>query len=236
MRPDDRQLDQIKGFLDPIEGQKLYTLALEASLLGPCLEIGSYCGKSAVYLGSACKVNGSVLFSVDHHRGSEEQQPGEAYFDPQLFDTDTFAVDTLPWLRRTLQQFGLENTVAPLICSSMLAARQWATPLSLVFIDGGHAYSTVLADYQAWARHVKPGGYLVFHDIYVNPEQGGQAPRQVYEQAAATEQFEAQPMVQTLGVLRRVARPGRRGQSLSRKQQVLDFKLKEEKGGSANGP
>ena len=100
-------LDTIKGFLDPEEGRGLYGIALQASRLGPCLEIGSYCGKSAVYLGSACRENGAVLFSIDHHRGSEEQQPGEAYFDAELFDFSTFAMDTFPLFRRTLALAGL---------------------------------------------------------------------------------------------------------------------------------
>ncbi|MCB2149161.1 MAG: class I SAM-dependent methyltransferase, partial [Deltaproteobacteria bacterium] len=139
MKIDQTTIDNIKGFLDPEEGRGLFDIALEASRLGPCLEIGSYCGKSAVYLGSACRENGAVLFSIDHHRGSEEQQPGEEYFDPALFDFKTFSMDTLPLFRRTLALAGLEETVVPVVGRSDIVARGWATPLSLVFIDGGHA-------------------------------------------------------------------------------------------------
>ena len=196
-------LDSIKGFLDPEEGQALYDIALEASRSGPCLEIGSYCGKSAVYLGSACRENGSTLFSIDHHRGSEEQQPGEAYFDPALLDFTTFAINTLPMLRRTLSLAGLEETVVPIVSRSDVAARQWATPLTLVFIDGGHAFDTARMDYACWSDHLLPGGYLLIHDIFENPEEGGQAPWEVYKLAVASGKFEERPRTKTLGVLRR---------------------------------
>lgn len=204
MLPDEQHLQGIKGFLSPVEGRCLYELALAASQTGPCLEIGSYCGKSAVYLGKACQINQAILFTVDHHRGSEEQQPGELWFDPQLYNMQTGSVDTLPGLRHTLAAFDLEDTVVPLVCHSAIAARQWATPLSLIFIDGGHAPATVQTDYEVWVSHLRPGGYLVFHDIYLNPDQGGQAPREVYEQAAASGLFSVQPVVDTLGILKRI--------------------------------
>ena len=205
MTIDQTLIDSIKGFLDPEEGRGLYEIALEASRLGPCLEIGSYCGKSAVYLGSACLKNGSVLFSIDHHRGSEEQQPGEAYFDPALFDFKTFSMDTLPLFRRTLALAGLEETVVPLVSHSKVVARNWATPLSLVFIDGGHALETVKTDYDCWANHILPGGYLLIHDIFENPEEGGHAPWEVYKLAVASGHFEVLPRIKTLGVLKRKA-------------------------------
>ena len=196
-------LDNIKGFLDPEEGRGLYDIALEASLLGPCLEIGSYCGKSAVYLGSACRENGAVLFSIDHHRGSEEQQPGEAYFDPALFDFKIFSIDTFPLFRRTLHLAGLEETVVPLVSRSHIVARNWTTPLSLVFIDGGHAFETVQTDYDSWVGHILPGGYLLIHDLFEDPEEGGQAPWEVYKIAVDSGRFEELPRIKTLGVLRK---------------------------------
>ncbi len=203
MNLDATLIDSIKGFLDPEEGRALYEIALEASRLGPCLEIGSYCGKSAVYLGSACRENGTTLFSIDHHRGSEEQQPGEAYFDPALFDFKTFCMDTLPLFRRTLALAGLEETVVPLVSRSHVVARNWATPLSLVFIDGGHAFESAQTDYDCWAGRILPGGYLLVHDIFENPEEGGQAPWEVYQLAAASGRFEMLPRIKSLGVLRK---------------------------------
>ena len=199
-------IEETKGFLDPVEGQRLYDVALAASQMGPCLEIGSYCGKSAVYLGSACRENQQVLYSIDHHRGSEEQQPGEEYFDPDLYDDRQGQIDTLPFLRQTLARAGLEDTVVPLVCSSQLAAKSWATPLALVFIDGGHAFETAWQDFRSWSGHLQVGGYLLIHDIFKDPSTGGQAPYDVYKRALATNQYEALDMTGTLGVLRRHTR------------------------------
>jgi predicted O-methyltransferase YrrM len=198
-----RIVNKVKGFLDEDEGRALYDTALTASRSGPCLEIGSYCGKSAVYLGLACRETGGVLFSIDHHRGSEEQQPGEEYFDPDLFDYRTFNVDTLGAFRQTLAQADLEQTVIPMVGHSKTIAAHWATPLSLVFIDGGHALETVTADYHAWAPHLQPDGWLLIHDIFENPDEGGQAPFQVYKMALDSGAYTEKPRIKTLGLLKK---------------------------------
>lgn len=203
MKIDSVLLTSVKGFLDEKEGIRLYETALEASRFGPCLEIGSYCGKSTIYLGTACKENKGALFSIDHHRGSEEQQPGEEYFDPELFNYQAGYVDTFSEFRKTLEKAGLEDTVVPIVCRSEIAARSWATPLSLVFIDGGHSYEDVSTDYSCWAGFISPKGYLLIHDIFTDPEKGGQAPYEVYKSALASNRFQELPMTGTLGVLRR---------------------------------
>ncbi len=197
------QFDQIKGFLDRDEGQRLFQLALEASRHGPCLEIGSYCGKSTLCIGNACKQNNSVLFSIDHHRGSEDQQPGETYFDPTLFDPSFFKVDTFQTYRQTLQSSNLEDTVVPIVCLSEICARFWQTPISLLFIDGGHSYQDAFLDYQAWAKHLIPGGYLLFHDVFETPDKGGQGPHEVYQFALASGEFKKLPMTGSVGILQR---------------------------------
>jgi len=194
---------EVKGFLAEEEGLKLFGLALEACSLGPCLEIGSFCGKSTVYLGIACKIKGKTLFTIDHHRGSEEQQPGQTYFDSDLLDSRTGLIDSFPCFRATIQKAELEETVVPMIAKSHVAARDWAIPLGLVFIDGGHSYEAVVTDYKCWHPHLLPGGFLVFHDIFLDPAEGGQAPHEVYKEALASRRFEELPMTKTLGVLRR---------------------------------
>jgi predicted O-methyltransferase YrrM len=201
---DKNLINKVKGFLDEEEGQHLYDISLTASRMGPCLEIGSYCGKSAVYLGSACQENNSILYSIDHHTGSEEQQPGEEYFDPELYDIRLARVNTIGFFRQTLEKAGLEDTVVPIISKSKTAARKWTTPLSLVFIDGGHAFETVNTDYNCWAGHVLPEGFLLIHDIFKDPSEGGQAPYQVYQIAVRSGLFREFPMVKTLGVLQRL--------------------------------
>jgi predicted O-methyltransferase YrrM len=203
LKKDKTKIDKIKGFLDERESEYLYELAFTASKKSPCLEIGSYCGKSAVFIGGACKKNNAVLFSLDHHRGSEEQQPGQEYFDPDLLDEQTGLIDTLPFFRRTLLAFGLEDTVIPIIGRSETIGRNWHTPLGLIFIDGSHAYEAVLKDYEVWAKHLMPDGYLVFHDIFPDPTKGGQAPYRVYQLAIASGQYEELPMFVSLGILKR---------------------------------
>jgi len=200
---DNTLLSQVKGFLDHEEGMALHDLATKACKKGPCLEIGSYCGKSAVYLGRACKSSGSILFSLDHHRGSEEQQPGEEYFDPDIYDAKTERIDTFGRFITTIEKAGLAKTVVPIVCTSETGSKLWATPLGLVFIDGGHAFDTVFTDYNSWAEHVIPGGYLIFHDIFKDPSKGGQAPYEVYKLAVGCGLFQELPMVKTLGILRR---------------------------------
>jgi predicted O-methyltransferase YrrM len=203
MNIDAELISATKGFLDEDEGRWLYEIALEASRRGPCLEIGSYCGKSTVYIGAACKTRNGILFSVDHHRGSEEQQPGQQYFDPALFDPQSGRIDTFREFRKTLEKTGLEETVVPMVCRSDVAARRWATPLSMVFIDGGHSKEATLSDYECWARHIVPGGYLLIHDIFKDPAAGGQAPYQIYNLACSSGKFDSLRLIKTLGVLQR---------------------------------
>ena len=196
----------VKGFLDEEEGQYLYDIACNASRMGPCLEIGSYCGKSALYIGCACKKNNGILYSIDHHRGSEEQQPGEEYFDPELFDVHTRQVDTFKKFRENLEIADLTDTVVPIVCRSEVAARMWSTPLSFVFIDGGHTYETVLSDYHSWSKHIMIGGYLLIHDVFEDPKKGGQAPYQLYQTALISGCYRKLPKVKTLGVLQRIGK------------------------------
>jgi hypothetical protein len=156
-------------------------------------------------MGAGCKENRGVLFSIDHHRGSEEQQPGEEYFDPDLLDPETGMIDTFREFRRTVSEAGLEETVVSIVAGSEVVARHWATPLSMVFIDGGHSFESAFADYASWSSHIIAGGFLAIHDIFPDPAKGGQAPYRVYRLAVASGLFEVHPMVNTLGVLRRIA-------------------------------
>jgi predicted O-methyltransferase YrrM len=173
------------GFMPDDEGLALYQAGRDAAALGPLLEIGTYCGKSAIYLGAAAREGGSVLYTVDHHRGSEENQEGWEHHDARLVDSRTGRMDTLPYFRRTIEDAGLEDVVVAVIGQSPTVAAHWATPLGLAFIDGGHAFDVALADYEGWARFVVPGGLLVFHDVFEDPADGGQAPFEVWKHAVA---------------------------------------------------
>lgn len=187
------------------EGLALHGAGLSVGRLGPLLEIGSYCGKSALYLGAAARETGSVLFTVDHHRGSEENQRGWEYHDERLADPeDPERLDTLPWFRRAIARAGLEESVVAVVGHSAVVARHWRTPLALVFIDGGHTRPAVEADYEGWAAHLVPGGLLVVHDVFPDPAQGGQAPYEVYLRALRSGVFAQESTTGSLQVLRRV--------------------------------
>lgn len=194
-----------KGFMADDEAARLYELAREAARQGPCLEIGSYCGRSAAYLGLGCKEAGGILFSIDHHQGSEEQQPGGEYYDPELLDPATGRITTFPLFRKTLQELSLEDTVIPIVSRSDIASRSWRTPLSLIFIDGGHTFETVFTDYNCWTSYLLSGGYLIIHDVFFDPALGGQAPRCIYQLALASGLFWELPMVRTMGILQRAS-------------------------------
>jgi predicted O-methyltransferase YrrM len=190
------------GFMPDDEGLALHAAALDAAAVGPLLEIGTYCGKSAVYLGAAARERGTVLFTVDHHRGSEENQAGWDHHDEGLVDPRTGRMDTLPCFRRTIEDAGLEDVVIAVIGHSTTVAAHWGMPLGLVFIDGGHAFDVALADYEAWSPHVAIGGSLVFHDVFERPEDGGQAPYEVWKHAVS-DGFEPSSSTGSLRVLQR---------------------------------
>ena len=187
------------------EGLALHRAGLAAAGVGPLLEVGSWCGKSAVYLGDAAERAGTVLFCVDHHRGSEENQPGWEHHDPELVDPRTGRIDTLPWFRRTVEEAGLEATVVAVVGESTLVAAHWQTPLGMVFIDGGHGHDPAHADYEAWARHVAAGGLLAIHDVFEDPAAGGRPPYEIWCRAAESA-FE--PVDLGAGSLRVLCRTG----------------------------
>lgn len=195
--------NSIKGFLADEEGEALYRLAKSVASLGPCLEIGSYCGKSTVYIGSACRQAGNILFAVDHHRGSEEHQPGEEYHDVDLLDDNRRGVNSLPLFQRTLRLAELENSVIPIVTDSRLLARHWTTPLAMVFVDGGHSHESAMHDCVEWSRHIVSGGVLAVHDIFPNPAEGGQGPYLGFTEVASSGDWIVCDQVNSLGILKR---------------------------------
>ncbi|MEV0018002.1 class I SAM-dependent methyltransferase [Streptomyces tendae] len=195
-----------KGFMPVHEGRALYAAAVEAGGLGlPLLEVGTYCGRSTVLLADAARRAGVTALTVDHHRGSEEQQPGWDYHDPETVDPELGVMDTLPTFRRTLRRAGLEEHVVALVGRSPQVAALWNSPLGLVFVDGGHTDEHANADYEGWAPHVADGGLLVIHDVFPDPadEFTGQAPYRVYLRALASGTFTEVSATDSLRVLRR---------------------------------
>jgi MMP 1-O-methyltransferase len=192
-----------KGFMPLDEGDLLHRLARLRLPHGPVLEVGTYCGKSAVYLGAAAREVGGTVFTVDHHRGSEENQEGWEYHDPTLVDAETGRLDTLGHFRRTIARAGLEEQVVAVVGRSTTVAGHWRTPLSMLFVDGGHTDEHAGNDYEGWGRWVARGGLLVIHDVFPDPADGGQAPYRVYLRALGSGDFEETRALGSMRVLTR---------------------------------
>ena len=195
-----------RGFMPPQEGVALYQTAAEYARLGPIAEIGTYCGKSTIYLATAARDAGQVVVTVDHHHGSEENQAGWKYHDAELVDPSTGRMDTLPFFRSTLAGAGLEDHVIAVVSTSAVVSRLWRTPLGMLFIDGGHSEANVVTDYEGWAPWVTHGGVLAFHDIFSDPADGGQAPYRVYLRALESGAFTEISVTGSLRVLQRTGR------------------------------
>ncbi len=190
------------GFMPPDEGEALYAAACDGGRRGPIVEIGTYCGKSTLYLAAAAREVGSTVVTIDHHRGSEEHQPGWEYHDPGLVDPAVGQLDTLPALRRTLAGAGVEDLVVAVVGRSAQVAGLFAGPAGMVFVDGGHTDEAAQTDYASWAPHVAAGGLLVIHDVFADPADGGQAPYRIY-QRALEDGFTELSVTGSLRVLRR---------------------------------
>ena len=192
-----------RGFMPPDEGLALYEAA--AASPGPFLEVGSYCGKSAVYLGAAASATGTVLFTVDHHRGSEENQAGWEHHEADLVDPASGKMDTLPVFRRTIHDAGLEDVVVAVVGDSPLVAAAWSTDVSFLFIDGGHGHEPAHRDYEEWVPRLLLGGILAIHDVFPSPADGGRPPYEIYCRALESGAFDEVSETGSLRVLRRVS-------------------------------
>lgn len=178
-----QQAEAARGFMPIDEGQALYEHANRVSVPGPFLEVGSYCGKSAIYLGAAAAEQQRLLYALDHHRGSEENQAGWEWHEPDLVDPEIGLMDTLPHFRRTVHAAGLENTVVALVGQSAPIAVTWETPLALLFIDGGHGEKPAHDDYEGWTPKLRSGGTLLIHDVFPDPADGGRPPYEIWLRA-----------------------------------------------------
>jgi predicted O-methyltransferase YrrM len=195
------------GFMPDDEGQALYLAALRAgaSFEGASfVEIGAWCGKSTVYLGAAAEETGAVVFSLDHHHGSEENQPGWEHHDHSLVDPDTGHIDTLPHWRRTIVDAGLESSVVGIVGDSPTVSSRWTTPLAFCFIDGGHGEEPAWADYRGWAPLVAEDGWLAIHDVFPDPADGGRPPHDIWRAALDSGRFVEDGECGSLRVVRRI--------------------------------
>jgi predicted O-methyltransferase YrrM len=197
--------ESARGFMPPAEGMALHETAAAYAGVGPIAEIGTYCGKSTIYLAAAARAAGQLVLTVDHHRGSEENQPGWEYHDAELVDPATGRLDTLPHFRSTLAATGLERHVIAIVGASADVSRLWRTQLGMLFIDGGHTDAAAVADYEGWAPWVAPGGALAIHDVFPDPADGGRPPYNIYLRALASGAFTEVRVQGSLRVLERTA-------------------------------
>jgi len=198
-----------KGFMPEDEGRALFEAGVRAGTERPAggtlVEIGAWCGKSTLYLGAAAEATGAVLFSLDHHHGSEENQAGWEHHDRSVVDARTGRIDTLPFWRANVDDAGLGASVVGVVGDSRVVASRWRTPLDLCFIDGGHGEEPAWADFGGWAPHVGIGGWLAIHDVFPDPAEGGRPPYELYCAALASGEFVDDDACGSLRVLRRVA-------------------------------
>ena len=195
------------GFMPDDEGEALFLAALRAGSTHPdatFVEIGAWCGKSTIYLGAAAEEIGAVLFSLDHHHGSEENQAGWEHHDNSLIDPSTGLIDTLPHWRQAMNASGLEHSVVGLVGDSPTVSSRWVIPLAFCFIDGGHGEEPAWADYRGWAPHVVTGGWLAIHDVFPDPADGGRPPFDLWCAALSSGEYVEDGVCGSLRVLRRV--------------------------------
>ena len=180
---DFKKLDNLKGFMPNHEGQALTKWAKKFSQHGPALEIGTFGGKSALYIAAGISSNNQLIYTIDHHLGSEEHQLGEEYFDSDIYDNHLGRVNTVPLMQENLQQFDESKWIIPIIADANVLAPNWKQELGLLFIDGSHTEISAENDYDNWSSKIHSMGALVIHDIYEKPEEGGQAPYLIYQKA-----------------------------------------------------
>ena len=195
----DSEIDNLKGFMPKHEGIALTKWSEKFSSIGPIMEIGSYCGKSAIYLSKGAILNDQLVYTIDHHFGSEEHQIKEEYFDSEIFDYKNQRVNTLPLLIKNINKIQVKNIV-PIVSNSVDIASKWNAKLGMVFIDGGHSFKAANNDYVSWSTKIKKNGALVIHDIFENPDEGGQAPFEIFQKALKNN-FEVYERVDTLACL-----------------------------------
>jgi predicted O-methyltransferase YrrM len=199
-----RSAEAAKGFMPPVEGEALGAAAAVYASVGTIVEIGTYCGKSTIYLAAAAASVGQKVVTVDHHRGSEENQAGWEYHDATMVDPATGRLDTLPTFRATLAASGLERHVIAIVGRSADVAKLWQQPVGLLFIDGGHTDAAATADYEGWTPWVRPGGALAIHDVFPDPADGGRPPYNIYRRALASGAFKEVSVTGSLRVLERI--------------------------------
>lgn len=134
---------------------KLYSSIVEKALMADVLiEVGSYKGRSALYMGEQIRNSGKDLlfYCVDHFCGSEEHADKDFY--------QTFLENIAP----------LSRYIRPIKQDSVSASKRFKDgDVFFVFIDASHDYESVKADIQAWLPKIRNGGIIAGHDWHHEP-------------------------------------------------------------------
>ena len=143
---------EIDGWLSDSEGELLYKLAKNIPSGQAIVEIGSWKGKSTVWLAKGTEAGqGNKVYSIDpHSRSKAHISEGER--------------STYPTFLTNLNKAGVQNTVVPLVTTSDKAARRWQEKVGLLWIDASHEYQDVKRDFLSWKRHLLPGAIVALHD------------------------------------------------------------------------
>lgn len=145
--------DTVEGWLTDREGQTLYNLAKNCKGEGVIVEIGSWKGKSTIWIGNGSKNGNSVLiYAIDPHTGSLEHQKENNF------------VKTFEDFKKNIKNAKVDDIIVPIVKTSKDAAKTFNKKVEFIFIDGAHEYNSVKLDFDMWVPKVLNGGIIAFHD------------------------------------------------------------------------
>jgi predicted O-methyltransferase YrrM len=186
-------VSHVEGWLSDEQGRALYRAAAATTGRGAIVEIGSWKGRSTIWLASAARLTGRCVYAIDPHTRSNE--------DP--------LANTLAEFRANLERAGVSDAVRPLITTSAEAVAILEDPVELLFIDGDHSYDAVERDVELWLPRLIEGGVVLFHDVTTTAYSG---PRRVFRRHVCLDShFDSIRRVGSMTVARKTARRGFRG-------------------------
>ena len=179
--------ERVDGWLSERQGRELFRAALACAGRGAIVEIGSWKGRSTVWLAAAARRAGTIVYAVDRHEASREDPTARTYDD----------------FRRNLTAAGLLDHVRPLVMSSREAERILEGPVGVLFIDGDHSDAGAQEDFTLWLPRLAPGAALLCHDVSTASYSG---PRRMFQRLVCrSAEFDAVRRVGSMMVARRTA-------------------------------
>ena len=150
---------QIRGMTQKYAGELLFNLAYMQDLKGDVIEIGSYLGKSAFFLGNAVKLSGNgKLFAIDHFKGNKNKEHIYKINNEDLSDLKGIFLEHI-------NKFELEGYVNLIDKPSHEASKEIKdNSVRLIFIDGDHSGEGVLNDIVSYKKKLKKNSIIIFDD------------------------------------------------------------------------